>query len=83
MLRTGIELVKSRGVAITEAAEGLSYDTGVMPRWLLQVDDPAIVDCILSCTVYFAGSEDLSATVDVIMDGNCEVQHHRGGCEGC
>ena len=67
MLRSDIEMVKSREASVTEALEALTYDTSTMQRWLLQDDDADMADCILSRIVYLAGPE---ATGDVIID--CE-----------
>ena len=69
-LRSGIKQVKSREASVTEAPEALSYDTGTMQRWLPHVDGADIADSILLCTVYLTGPEDLSATVDVVIE--CE-----------
>ena len=70
-LRSGIEQVKLREASVTEALEALSYDTGTMQRWLPQVDSADIADCILSCRVYLTGPEDMSATMDVVIE--CEL----------
>ena len=42
-----------------------------MQRWLPQADGADIADCILSCTVYLTGPEDMSATMEVVIE--CEL----------